>query len=411
MIVSKKSVQIKRRWANIEKQMKADAIEDDKKPRLNEHGWRELRQNGPRMSFDQIKANRLLFGENKFVTAQSRKVKDYLKKLLLRNRNSHKFRSDLVYEKDGKEYIDEKKFNRKFYRSYLEFSSDAANYINYTKTYLKRLKNTKFKNASLFFIDRDATIFQHVGKIIGEREGFNKNQFNNVIIPRDVQGKIIENEIFAKIIDSLYRNSEKNLEGNPKNNRNPHNPFEEEKLLLKEIDKIVKSSPQLFEGFRKQMQIKLSKIAPEKPILLVETGYMGTTLKVTQLLLKYFFPERKIYTSLFFGANNTENYVDHIQSHSNPMGAKYLEAYWKFKNPVDSLTIAKNGGIDRKISRDYGDPQADLFYAKIFSLAMGNALIYEANGIDISSGFVGDYYRGRYSDRLAHLSRKEIIDS
>jgi hypothetical protein len=53
----------------------------------------------------------------------------------------------------------------------------------------------------------------------------------------------------------------------------------------------------------------------------------------------------------------------------------------------------------------------NLFYAKIFSLAMGNALIYEANGIDISSGFVGDYYRGRYSDRLAHLSRKEIIDS
>jgi hypothetical protein len=338
--------------------------------------------------------NRFAFGEGKLLLAKQRKLKDYLKLRILNEvENSHlaKFKKEMTFYRNGKLYINEKKFNAFFKHSYLSGCLQSIQYINISEKILSDLVSRKeFKNSHFLFLDRDATILEFIFKSLSAKQGFSKTQFESILFPKniyDVLFKKINQKIKIKEQDmSKYYSilfSEKN------------------KLKIIEIIKdLIKKNSVQFKPIIIYLRKKASLIPKDKPIVLFETGAFGTSLKLSQYLLEVLFPDRKIYTAIVYGSNVSNKYIDYVynQSSSFAINSKYFENYPKAKGSLHSLNLSRKGKIysNRENLRGVSDPNDYLFESKIFNLALSNMLVYKNKGVDVTNPF----FQERYVDNL-----------
>lgn len=338
--------------------------------------------------------NRALFGDNKFILSKQRKLKEYLKRRILQepeNISLAKFKSEFTFKKNGKLYINEKRFNRFFKHNYLDSCLKSIQYIEMSEKILNQLILKKeFKNAQFLFLDRDATILESIFKVLSLKKGLSKNQFESILFPKD-------------IYDILYKkvNSKINIKEQSISKYYSILFSERNKSKVKEIiAQLIKKNPNQFAPLIKYLKKNVSLIPENKPIVLFETGAFGTSLKLSQYLLEVLFPNRKIYTAIVYGSNVSNKYIDYVYSASSSfaLNSRYFENYPKAKGTLQSLNLSKKGKIysNRENLRGVSDPNDYLFESKIFNLALGNMLAYKNKGVDVTN----PYFQERYFDQL-----------
>jgi hypothetical protein len=224
-------------------------------------------------------------------------------------------------------------------------------------TLIKKIKkHPELKNSQFIFLERDATPFHYVFKEILEKEGFRENQVNTILTSK-------------KLIDNYYEISKKD-------HMIPKEVYLLESLnesKLKEISQRINQRHLSQEILNFEKQKTISRINPEKPLILIDTGNYGSSLKITEIMLKTIFPDLKIYTALI---NKKSNVPDKTTNFSNNIYFKKsnnIENTPKFVNRLESIEIEKNK-LKLKRTTDNKDAK-NTIDAEIFSIALKNQIL------------------------------------
>jgi len=217
-------------------------------------------------------------------------------------------------------------------------------------------KHPELKKAQFLFLERDATPFHYVFKEILKKEGFKENQVNTVLTSK-------------KLIDSYYQISKKDS-SIP---RDVHLLESLNEGKLKEISQRINQRYLTEEILNFEKQKTISKINTKKPIILIDTGNYGSSLKITEIMLKTIFPDLKIYTALINKKANvpekTTNFANNVYFNKS----NNIENTPKFVNRLESIEI-KNNKLNLKRTTDNKDPK-NTIDAEIFSIALKNQIL------------------------------------
>ncbi len=255
-------------------------------------------------------------------------------------------------EKQIKKSITQIAFDRYFSKKYAIYRKQAKLIILQSQKMIRNInQNPKLKTAQLLFIDRDAIPFMQTMKILEQKQGNNEHIFGNVLF----SDKLFKDYIKFVGIASIIKQKSPGIQ-----------------LISKYIEQL-ENAPE-FKEYKTQKTIK--NIDPSKPIIIIDSGIVGSHLKINEAMLNYIFPNTKIYTGLFYHNRLSKNTVDFTiaENKVNTVFKQFaikqaeLEKIPKFENKLESI---KNGETIRTNKREPQNPIS----AKIFAIALGNELL------------------------------------
>lgn len=175
------------------------------------------------------------------------------------------------------------------YRKYSELRKPARTVIKQTVTMLERFqREPALRNAEFVFLDRDALPYMYIAKELCAEYGFKKKQFKKIISTEKS-----EQQIDAKLRTTVNSSEYMSIESNSE-----------------EMTKIAGKIPLTPETEALKNWI-IKNIDLSKPVVIVDSGYNGTSVKRTQFLINYINPKIKTYTSMFYSSNYSRKRLDY----------------------------------------------------------------------------------------------------
>lgn len=289
-----------------------------------------------------------------------------------------KQRDALVKKENTVEVIDQQAanylFEKWFHKRVDAYRKDAETYVNLGKAMLKKLqsyaeeKNINLAESQFLFLDRDAIIFQYIGKQLSEIYGLDPKQFKALMSPHDLEKAIREeNEIVFEAIHAGLPiegvNSKPVAAGDdlPSEGEYMVLPDRPEQMIASTLRDRSKNNHEMLSTY--ETYLKEEKIR-DKHLFVIDGWVMGTTTTIAKSLLQHFLPGADIHTWLIYGEDKTKHYRDFTVSGGGVIAThNFLERRPKFSKRLLSLQKDKNGKIYEKrwpsITYDKNDPNLD----------------------------------------------------
>lgn len=251
-------------------------------------------------------------------------------------------------------------FKKWLHKNVAYYKEHAKKYIALTKDLLQKLvsyaeeKNIDPTDSQFLFLDRDAIIFQYIGKQLCEKYGLTPAQFRSLLSPNDLENKIrTENdEVFTAIYHGMPVATEKlapvsiDDELPMAESESFILPASPEKLLSWSIQDFARQNNEQLSIYQTYLQ---EENFDKKHLIVIDGGIAGTTINISKALLKYFLPEADIHTGLIYGQENTQHYRDFTVHMSNVKATHdFLERRPKFSQRLLSLKKDRQGNIYEK---------------------------------------------------------------
>jgi hypothetical protein len=242
---------------------------------------------------------------------------------------------------------------QKIYLKYKTYRKNAKEIINQTASMLEKLsKDSKLRNAEFVFIDRDALPYMFVAREICSKYGLKKEQFKKILSSKEA-----EVQIDTKLVTTINPKEYMSLESNSHK--------------LKEISKKI---PLTTAVIALKSWIK-KNITLSKPIVIIDSGYNGTSVKRLQMVLADINPNIKSYSAMFFATPYSKPKLDYYSGDTDitKFGISDIEGLPKFQGKL--LKIEKGKPKREKISAQelrIGD--LDTVMAEVSMIALRNTL-------------------------------------
>ena len=236
-------------------------------------------------------------------------------------------------------------------KKYKHYRIISQKIILQTQKMLERFsKEQKLKDAQFVFLDRDALPYMHIARELCQGYGFRKEQFKPMLITKDAE----------EHIDTKLRNILTPKEYMALGSNTPE---------LKTISNKVPLTPEI-ENLK--LWIK-NNIDLKKPIIIIDSGYNGTSVKRIQFLLADINPKIKSYSAMFYATEFAKSNLDYFFGNKSSESIETVEGLPKFNGKL--LEISKTGKIKReKETRTSTHLPSEPANAEIFMIALRNQL-------------------------------------
>lgn len=267
-------------------------------------------------------------------------------------------------------------FKKRLYLKLDNYRRDARKFVTLTKDLLVRIqkyideRKLNTQEIEFLFLDRDAIVFQFIGKQLAERYGLKPSQFRSLQLPNDLEDNIRNNSEY--VFDALYNgfpiNKEKRASLTLTDIKDMSlvwidttdwEPTSEVmslsddayNILYHEIRKNSLSWDPLLSTYQKYLE-QQKEFA--KHIFLIDGGSIGTSLNIGKALFMQFLPEKEIHTWLVYGDSKSEHYRDftvktaHVSSVHN-----FLERWPKFSKRLLSMKQDRKGKVYQQRGKSF----------------------------------------------------------
>jgi hypothetical protein len=254
-------------------------------------------------------------------------------------------------QKKFREVVTIPEMKKRINTKYRQYRINSKKIILQTENMLSILsKEPTLRNAEFVFLDRDALPYMHIARELCKEYGFNKEQFKPMLITREAENHIdtkLHNIITPKEYVALRSNS---TELKTIGHKLPLTPTTEHlKLWIKR------------------------NIDLKKPIVVIDSGYNGTSVKRIQFLLADISPGIKSYSAMFYATEFAKSNIDYFLGDKSADGIETIEGVPKFNGKL--LEINKNGRIKReKETKTSTRAPSQPANAEIFMIALRNQL-------------------------------------
>jgi hypothetical protein len=253
------------------------------------------------------------------------------------------------FKTENRKFIDK----QKVYLKYRTYRQNAKEIINQTISMLKRFsKDPKLRNAEFVFIDRDALPYMFIARELCSQYGFRKEQFKKILSSKEA-----EEHTDTKLIADIHPKEYMLLESNS--------------LRLKKMAKKIPLTSAIIE-LKKWIK---QNINLKRPVVVIDSGYNGTSVKRLQLVLADIDPKIKSYSAMFFATRYSKPKLDYYfgDVDINKFSITDIEGVPKFQGKL--LKIEKGKTKRERISaQELTTGDLDPVMAEVSMIALRNTL-------------------------------------
>lgn len=255
-------------------------------------------------------------------------------------------------QKKSREVISISEMKQKINTKYRQYRLNSKKIIIQTEQMLSIFsKEPSLRTAEFVFLDRDALPYMFIAKELCSKYGFKKEQFKPMLLTREVE-EHLDTKLHTTITPKEYMTLKSN---SPK---------------LKKVGSKIPLTPaveNLKQWIKRNINLK-------KPIIIIDSGYNGTSVKRIQFLLSDINSRIKSYSAMFYATEFAKSNLDYFLGSELKGGLETIEGLPKFNGKL--LEINEIGKIKREKEPQthWRNTPSNPASAEIFMIALRNQL-------------------------------------
>jgi len=221
----------------------------------------------------------------------------------------------------------------------------------------------ELRNAQFIFLERDASPYMWIAKEICQNYKLRKEQFKSLFFTANIRFILNRMMPLTEIEPTKEKSDSLQLKYLGQKIKQQSIPELNEKSKRKLWDWEIKELQNTLKAYAKIVDIN-------RPVVVIDTGFVGNSVKRVQALLYALNPRIKQYSAMFYISTGYEKYHDFNFSPSeSAKGICKIENLPKFKGKIKSTRK-----IEERIIPERYEDSASPVNAEIFMIALRNML-------------------------------------